>query len=133
MKKLLVLLMVFMLLLLSGCSEKLNFDMPTSDITLHKNYALGEYPINVVSYNSIILSESVDNTSFISNLNKVRYREENYINFDIWGYAYVIMFDEINISIIGNGYFYLDGKLYKITYGNFDFLDSYDWQSLEEN
>jgi len=133
MKKCLVLLTIFMVSALMGCSEKSDFDVPTSYITLYKNYALGEFPANVTAYNSIILTESNDIASFISNLNKINYKSANNIQFDIWGFTYKIVFDDNEISIISDKYFYLNGELYRITLGNFNYLNDYDWQMLEED
>jgi hypothetical protein len=133
MKKGLVLLTIFMVSALIGCSEKSDFDVPVSDITLYKNYALGEFPPNVTAYNSIILTESNDISSFISNLNKINYKSANNIQFDIWGFTYKIVFDDNDISIISDKYFYLNGELYRITFGNFNYLNDYDWQMFEED
>jgi hypothetical protein len=144
MKRLILLMLICPLLLLIGCSNSsystskiatndpasLNFSVPTGSITVYKNYVLGESISSIDTYFPNVINNPELVESIINNLNQIYY-EPTEILLDIWGYIYLINFDDISLQIVNRQYFYLDGTLFEITSGDLRFLDELGWQAKE--
>lgn len=132
MKKILFGILLIGLVTLAGCSEKANFIIPDSNVTLSKNVILGDLHEGDLVYYSIILEDNGSISALIEDLNKIRYRTENLVKLEIIGYMYKIEFDNTVISVVNNKYFYLNGQLCKVTSSDFEFLDEYSWELIVE-
>lgn len=106
--------------------EDFDLGIPMGNVFVSKNCptvgssSIGESCITITIANP----ESVE--SFISSLNQINYRTSHDI-LDIWGYKYIIEFDNTVIYVVTDQYFYFNDVLYEPTFGDFRFLDELGW------
>jgi len=107
--------------------------VPSTEVTIYKNYALGGRTPDFEAYEPIILTSQSDIDELFGSINSLRYRQRLLPRqLDIIGYTYMIEWDEHAILIMGYKYFIYNSVECVVTYGDFEFLDHYDWiQAIE--
>jgi len=128
MKKTLIIISLVLVIILLFCFRRVRIDVPDTEVTIHKNYALGERLPYFEEYEPIILTDQDDIAELFSHLNSMRYHDRLFPRYsDIIGYTYMIEWEQNTITIIGYKYFAYRGINGDITFGSFEFLDDYDW------
>jgi hypothetical protein len=128
MKKKIVIISIFLFIILLFSFQRVRIDVPDTEVTIYKNYALGERALYFEEYLPITLSNEEDIDELFSHINSLRYRKRLFPAYmDIIGYTYMIEWEENTIYIIGYKYFIYRSIKGDLTFGSFKFLDDYDW------
>lgn len=128
MKKTLIIMSIILVIILLFCFRRVNIDVPDSQVTIYKNYALGDRVPSFEEYVPIILTDQNDIDELFGHINSLRYRDRIFPRYlDIIGYTYMIEWNKDTITIIGYKYFVSRRFKGDVTYGSFEFLDDYDW------
>jgi hypothetical protein len=134
MKKKLIIISIVLVAILPFYFRKVRIDVPNTEVTIYKNYALGNRVPSFEEYVPIILSDQDDIDELFSHINSLRYRSRLFPRYmDIIGYTYMIEWELNTISIIGYKYFVSRSIRGDVTFRSFEFLDDYDWIKMSNS
>ena len=110
MKKIILLILLFMTVIMTGCSNGFEFTS-YENITIKKNYLL-----DTNTFEEVLASETEKEEVF-GLINDLKLKERNDVALDIKGYIYQIIIDEKEISFVNGEFVYFEEDLYQITSG----------------
>lgn len=81
------------------------------------------------SYEPQVITDSAQIETILESINQVYSIRMDSINLDMYYYQYEILFGEHSIHVFGldEKYFIYDNVVYKVMFGDFEFLLNYEW------